>query len=304
MKMVSHATHDETQANEISIRSPGRSTVPGFPLLRRLPGWGIHTVLWALALLIIYPLFWMVMASLKTNAEMFSSAWSLPQSPQWSNWAQAWNLGVGQFVLNSVIVTVCSTVGVILVGAWASYALARFNFPMRNLVFALIIGGMMLSPQVALIPLFRLLSSLQLYNTYWALILLDTAFRIPFTVFLMRSYMLGLPHELEESAYIDGANHWQVFWHVIVPLSRPIMLSAALLQSQFAWNEFLFALTFIQDPALKTLPVGLLDMQSRVLTNWPILLSGLSIAALPMIILFIISQRWFVSGLADGWGKG
>ncbi len=282
-------------------REPERSS--GRRLLTRAPSWGVYIMLWAFVLLIVYPLFWMVAASLKTNAEMFSQAWALPRYLQWGNWAQAWQLGVGQYVLNSVIVTVSSIIGVIVLGAWAAYALARFRYPLRTPLLYLIIGGLMLSPQVALIPLFRLLSTLQLYNTLGALIVLDIAFRLPFTVFLMRAYMLGLPYDLEEAAYIDGASHWQVFWHIIVPLSRPIMLSAALLQAFFSWNEFLFALTFIQDSALKTLPVGLLDMQSRLLTNWPVLLAGLSIAALPMIALLIVGQRWFVRGLAEGMGK-
>jgi raffinose/stachyose/melibiose transport system permease protein len=264
----------------------------------------IYVPLWAFALAIIYPLFWMVTAGLKTNGELFANAWALPQNPQWSNWSQAWDLGVGRFVLNSVIVTASSIAGVVVVSAWAAYALSRLHFPMRNVIFILIIGGMMLSPQVALIPLFRLLRTLHLYNTYWGLIVLDVAFRVPFTVFLMRAYMLGLPREVEESATVDGANHWTIFWRIVLPLSKPIIISAALLQALFSWNEFMFALTFIQDQALKTLPVGLLDMQSRVLTNWPVLLSGLSIAALPMIALFIVAQRRFVRGLAEGWGKG
>lgn len=270
---------------------------------RGLPAACVYVALCALALAILYPLFWMVMASLKTNTEFFAAAWSLPGSPQWSNWPQAWTLGVGRFLLNSVVVTVASVVGTVLVSAWASYALSRFRFPLQSAIFFLLIGGMMLSPQVALIPLFRILRVLHIYNTYLALIVPYIAFRIPFTVFLMRAYMLGLPQEVEESAFIDGANHWQIFWRIVVPMSRPILVSAALLQALFAWNEFLFALTFLQDQALKTLPVGLLDMQSRLLTNWPVLLAGLSIAALPMVALFFATQRWFVRGLAEGWGK-
>jgi raffinose/stachyose/melibiose transport system permease protein len=245
----------------------------------------------------------MIYASLKTNAELFSNTWGLPTDPQWSNWSLAWSQGVGQFVLNSAIVTAGSIAGVVTVSAWAAYALSRFRFPLRDIVFLLLIGGMMLAPQVALIPLFRLLNNLHLYNTYWGLIILYVSFRIPFTVFLMRAYMLGLPHEMEESAVVDGATHWQIFWLVIVPLSKPIIVSAALLQALFSWNEFLFALTFLQDQSMKTLPIGLQDLQSRVLTNWPVLLSGMSIAALPMIVLFVCAQGRFVRGLADGWGK-
>jgi len=293
IKRMGHA-RPTTRSVTIGV---GRATRAGAPT------WIVYALLWIFALAIIYPLFWMVTSSLKTNAELFDNTWALPQDPQWSNWTQAWDLGVGRFILNSVIVTGGSIVGVIVVGAWAAYALARFHFPAKNIVFLLIIGGMMLAPQVALIPLFQLLRAMRLYNTYGGLIVLDVAFRIPFTVFLMRAYMVGLPHEVEESAYMDGATHWQIFWRIVLPLSKPILVSAALLQALFSWNEFLFALTFIQDQALKTLPVGLLDMQSRVLTNWPVLLAGLSIAALPMIALFISAQGRFVRGLAEGWGK-
>ncbi|HXX39430.1 MAG TPA: carbohydrate ABC transporter permease [bacterium] len=270
----------------------------------RLQAGVLYLLLFAFALAILYPLFWMLVASLKTNIELFANVWGLPLNPQWSNWVEAWRYGVGRFFLNSIIVTAASIAGVVVVSAWAAYALARFDFPFRTTIFFFIVGGMMLSPQVALIPLFRLMTRLHLYNTYGALIVLDVAFRIPFTVFLMRAYMLGLPRELEESAYMDGANHWQVFWSVVIPLSLPIVVSAALLQALFSWNEFLFALTFIQDQALKTLPVGLLDIMDRERTNWPVLLAGLCIAALPMVVLFISTQRRFVRGLAEGWGKG
>lgn len=301
MKPMMHSQTDAIAPERAAVGRRARTTTP-WPV--RLYAGATYAVLWAFALAIIYPLFWMVTASLKTNAEMFADTWALPQDPQWANWTQAWDLGVGRYVLNSVVVTAGSIAGVIAVSVLAAYALARFDFPFRATVFVAIIGGMMLAPQVALIPLFRLLRGLHLYNTYGALIVLDVAFRIPFTVFLMRAYMLGLPREVEESAYMDGASHWVVLWRIIVPLSKPIVISAALLQALFSWNEFLFALTFIQDQSLKTLPVGLLDMQSRVLTNWPVLLAGLSIAALPMIALFIAMQRRFVRGLADGWGKG
>lgn len=303
---MNSTTHGHQSIAETSRRGGvqvGRPARVRRRLAAHVPGLLVYVVLWTFALAILYPLFWMLMASLKTNAELFTAVWALPQDPQWSNWTQAWDLGVGRFVLNSLIVTGGSIAGVVVIGAWAAYALARFTFRFKNVIFILIIGGMMLAPQVALIPLFRLLRGLHLYNTYGALIVLDVAFRIPFTVFLMRAYMLGLPREVEESAYMDGATHWQIFWRIILPLSKPIIISAALLQALFSWNEFLFALTFIQDQALKTLPVGLLDMQSRVLTNWPVLMAGLSIAALPMIALFISAQGRFVRGLAEGWGK-
>lgn len=303
MKSVVHRSDGANRFGYAQVEVRKRTSAPAAVTARAQVAL-LYLLLFGFVLIIIYPLFWMLVSSLKTNFELFTNVWGLPRTPQWSNWIEAWRHGVGRFFLNSIVVTVASIAGVVVVSAWAAYALARFDFPFRPVLFFFIIGGMMLSPQVALIPLFRLVRFLNLYNTYGALIVLDVAYRIPFTVFLMRAYMLGLPHEVEESAYIDGASHWQVFWHVIIPLSVPIIVSAALLQALFSWNEFLFALTFIQDQALKTLPVGLLDIMDRERTNWPVLLAGLCIAALPMIVLFISTQRRFVSGLAEGWGKG
>jgi raffinose/stachyose/melibiose transport system permease protein len=192
---------------------------------------------------------------------------------------------------------------VILFSAMAAYALTRYNIPFAAVVTGFILGGMMLAPAVALIPLFRLLQTIGIFNTYWALIVLYTAFRIPFTVFLIRAYMITLPRELEDAAIVDGASTWQIFWLVVMPLSRPIIVSAALLQALFAWNEFVFALVFINDTDLKTLPVGLLQMQGRVLSDWPVLFAALVMASIPMIIVFLLGQRQFIRGLSEGYGK-
>jgi raffinose/stachyose/melibiose transport system permease protein len=266
----------------------------------RLLLWG---ALAGLALAIFYPLLWMVLSGFKSNQEIFSTPWGLPGALRWENYAHAWDLGVVRYFTNSLIVTVLSIITVTLVSAWAAYGLTRVQLPLSNAVVLLILGGLMLAPTVALIPLFRLLQFIGIYDTYWALIVLYTAFRIPFTTFLIRAYMIELPHEVDEAATIDGASHAQIFWQVILPMCRPILVSAALLQAMFAWNEFVFALVFISDETLKTLPVGLVSMQSRLLTDWPVVFAGLTIAALPMVLLFLVGQRQFLRGLTEGVGK-
>jgi raffinose/stachyose/melibiose transport system permease protein len=278
---------------------PGRRRSPLDVLIRVI----VTTVLLALAVAVIYPLLWMMLSGFKDNSEVFGHPWGLPGALRWHNFVDAWNQGVVRYLGNSVFVTAASIVLVTLFSAWAAYGLTRLNIPFSQPLLLLILGGLMLSPTVALIPLFRLLQSIHLYNTYWALILLYTAFRIPFTVFLIRAYMIGLPREVEDAAYIDGATRWQTFWRVILPMCRPIMVSAAMLQALFAWNEFAFALVFINSDNLKTLPVGLVDMQSRLLTNWPVMFAGLAIASVPMILLFLVGQRQFIRGLAEGTGK-
>jgi len=256
-----------------------------------------------LAVAIVYPMVWAVLNGFKTNLELFGNPWGLPEAWRWENFVKAWDLGVARYLLNSVIVTVASVAATILFSAMAAYALTRHRIPYGNAITVLLLGGMMLAPTVALIPLFRLLQAIGIFNTYWALIILYTAFRIPFTVFLIRAYMITLSREMEDAAIVDGANRWQIFWLVIMPLSRPIVISAALLHSLFAWNEFVFALVFINDTDLKTLPVGLQQMQGRVLSDWPVLFAALTIASIPMIVLFLVGQRQFIRGLSEGFGK-
>ena len=272
---------------------------PGQILVRVL----VWVLLAALAIVVIYPLLWMVFSSFKDNTEVFGNPWGLPSQLRWHNFVQAGNAGVVRYFTNSVIVTSVSIVTTTLVSAWAAYGLVRVRIPLAGPVLLMLLGGLMLAPTVALVPLFGLLQQLHIYNTYWALIVLYTAFRIPFTTFLIRAYMVDLPPDVDEAAIIDGASRGQIFWRIIFPMCRPIVVSAALLQALFAWNEFVFALVFISNGDLKTLPVGLVDMQSRLLTNWPVQFAGLTMAALPMIVLFLIGQRQFLRGLTDGIGK-
>lgn len=279
----------------------GRS--PRSRAFSELGRWLIYAILLVFLVAILYPLFWMIMTGFKTNEELFGNSWGLPGALRFDNFVDAWNQGVVRYILNSLIVTVASVITTVSLSALAAYALTRLRVPFANPIALAILGGMMLSPTVALIPLFRLIQALGIFNTYWALIVLYTAFRIPFTVFLIRAYMVTISREMEDAAVVDGANSLQIFWLVIVPLSRPILVSAALLNALFAWNEFMFALVFISNQDLKTLPVGLLDLQSRFLTNYPVMFAALSIAALPMIVIFVLSQRQFIRGLAEGYGK-
>lgn len=287
--------------------APGVAAAASRSASARLRGFvvsaSLYTLLLVLAASILGPLLWMILSGFKNNQELFGSAWALPTKLRWSNYVDAWNLGVVQYLANSIIVTAASIAGVVVVSAWAAYALVRLRIPLNTPITLFILGGMMLAPAVALIPLFRLMEALGLYNTLFALIILYVAYRIPFTTFLIRAYMVSMSREIEDAAYVDGASRWQIFWEIVFPLSRPILISAALLQALFAWNEFPFALVMINDSNLKTLPVGLLDMYSRLLTNFPVMFAGMTIAAVPMVVLFLIGQRQFIRGLAEGFGK-
>ena len=165
-----------------------------------------YILLIVFAVAIIYPLAWMLLNGFKSNAELFGDAWGLPTTWRWENFAKAWNLGVVRYLLNSVIVTGASVVLTVLLSSMAAYALTRLRIPFAGPITVILLGGMLLSPTVALIPLFKLIQGLGIFNTYWALIILYTAFRIPFTVFLIRAYMVTLSREVEDAATVDGAN--------------------------------------------------------------------------------------------------
>lgn len=263
-----------------------------------------YTLLIILTVIAIYPMLWVVTNSFKSDVQLFQATWELPDKLLWQNYSRAWNFGIARYIVNSAVVTVVTVTLTVTVSLMGAYALARFDFPLKNVLFFFILGGLMLSPQVALIPLFRILVTLGIYNTYLAMIVPYVAFGIPFTTFLLRAYILSIPRELEEAALIDGAGNVGVFRHVIIPLSRPIIASAALLEAMRVWNEFMFALTFVESNNLKTLPVGVAAFTSALRTEYTVIMAGLVIAAIPMIIVFLIAQRQFIRGLTAGGIKG
>ncbi|OZU87203.1 ABC transporter permease [Virgibacillus indicus] len=253
---------------------------------------------------IAYPLIWMVISSFKDTATIFGDTWGLPQEWKIGNYATAWDLGISSYFLNSVLVTTLTCFITVLISAFAAYALSRFEFKGKMFFFLLISAGLMFSPQVSLVPLYQLTQDLGIYNTYWALILPYVAFQIPLTVLLFRAHFLGIDKELEESAFLDGCTSMGVLFRIILPLSTPIVLTATVLISFFAWNEFMFSLVFLDDDSLKTIPTGLLAFRGAVSTNWGVMLAGLTISALPIVILFLLTQKYFISGLAEGGVKG
>ncbi|RJU02203.1 carbohydrate ABC transporter permease [Arthrobacter frigidicola] len=263
----------------------------------------VSAFLLALAVVVLYPLLWMVLNGVKSNAELFGNPFALPVAWRWENYATAWNRGVGDYLMTSVLVTVTSTLATVFISAWAAYGLTRVRIPFSRTVLILILAGLMLAPTVALIPLVRMFQAMGLYNTFWALLILYTAFRIPFTTFLIRAYMMDLPAEVDEAAAVDGASKARAFWQVIMPMCRPIIVSTVILNILFTWNEYLFAMIFTSGGDFQTLPVGLTNLMSRHGTDYPVVFAGMVIAAAPVIVLFFAGQRYFIRGLADGIGK-
>ena len=259
-----------------------------------------------LALVIIVPLGWMVISGFKSNGDLFTNSFGFPKEWLVENYSLAWKVGVGKYFINSVLVTVVSTVLTVFLSAMAAFALTnhRLAFRGRQAVFVFILAGLMLAPQVSVIPLFKMLTKVKLYNTYWAMIVPYVAFRIPFAVFLMRAYFLGLPASLDDAAYIDGCNSFGVFRKIVLPLSKPILASAALLTAMYDWNEFMMAMIFTSNDDIRTIPVGVMNLTGTLRTEWGTLIAALTLSAIPIIIVFIIFQKQFVRGIAAGGVKG
>jgi len=284
----------------IAAPAPARD-VSGPSFWRVLARAFLHAFLICLGIVVLYPLLWMALSGLKNNAQIFDNPFALPVVWSWQNYVLAWNQGVRNYVTISVIVTVASGLCTVLISAWTAYGLTRTRMPGKPLVVAFVLGGLMLSPTVAVIPLVRMMQALGLYNTFWALIVLYTAFRVPFSTFLIRAYMLDLPREIDEAATIDGATESQIFWRIMIPLCKPIIVSCIILHVLFAWNEYLFAMIFSGSD--QTLPVGLTSIMAKHGTNYAVVFAAMTISALPIVIVFFAAQRYFIRGLSEGIGK-
>lgn len=253
---------------------------------------------------ILFPIIWMLFTGLKTDTELFTSPWSLPKALSFVNYIKVWTECIGGNFLNSVFFTITSTFFVVIISGFAAYAVCRFKFKIRFAVFLFIISGLMLAPQVSLIPLYKMLNAMNLYDTRTGLLLSYIAFRIPFSFFLIWTYFTTLPIEVEEAAFIDGCGVLRTFFKIVMPMSKPVIVSTAVMCARYVWNDFMFALVFTESDALKTIPVGLYALRSSSRTQWTELLAGLAISALPIMLAFVFLQKYFINGMNDGSVKG
>lgn len=256
--------------------------------------------LWSLC--ILAPLAWMVFAAFKTRREIFTDPLGLPDTLDLSSVARAWKVGMGQFMLNSAMITVASVAVIVAVAGMAAYVLARSDSRALRFVYLLIVAGFAVPVQAVLVPLFQMLSAWGFLNSQAAIVLPYAAYGIPFTTILFYAFFLDFPRELEEAARLDGCSKIGTFFRVILPLSGPAIASAAIFQAVFIWNEFLLALLLLTRPGAKTLPVGIMQLKGEYSSDWPAVMAGLAIAVVPILLIFILAQKYFVRSLA-GLGK-
>src|SRR5690625_3344921 len=269
---------------------------------RRLFGFTAGSWLLALfliptALIMLMPFIWMVSTSLKSAGAVFAYPPTfIPQEPQWDNYRRIFEvLPFGRFFVNSLGVALAVTILQLVTCSMAAYAFARLRFRRRDALFLGYLGTLMIPAQVVLIPNFIVLRYLSWIDTYQALIL-PAAFSA-FGTFLLRQYFLTIPGELEDAAVVDGASHWQIYTRVILPLSGPALSALAIFAFLTNWNSFLYPLIVTTRVNMSTLTVGLNTLQGQYNTAWTLLMAGSVIALVPILLVFIFAQRYFIAGI-------
>ena len=262
-----------------------------------------YLALTALAVLCLIPFVWMALTALKPETEVMTNPprW-LPSVLAWENFPRAFTFyPFDRFLWNTLLVAVVATALQTLVAFLAAYAYARLRFPGRNALFMAYLGTLMIPQQVTIVPLFLMMRTTGLADTYWALIL-PSAFHA-FGVFLMRQFLLTLPRELEESAYIDGASRLRVLWQVLLPLSRPALATLVLFTFIREWNAFLWPLIATRSLEMRTVAVGLTLFTGQYGTEWHLLMAAATVTIIPSLIIFTLCQRYYIEGIAlSGFG--
>ena len=254
----------------------------------------------------LFPLIWLVVSSLKTNFEFLAgSPFALPARPQWVNYTNALTVaGLGRMLFNSVFVGLSATVVNIIVASMGAYCISRFRFKGREKIFTLFTAGILVPLNALMVPYFVIITKLGLINTYGGMILLYTAIGIPMSTFLIRGLMDSIPMELEEAAYIDGCGFYARFFHIILPLSRTGIVTAATFEFLTCWNEFVFANLLVSSEKLRTIQVGIRYFTNQFSTDYVSMYAAIVISIVPSIIGYILFQEQIIAGMTSGAVKG
>ncbi|MCF7946917.1 MAG: carbohydrate ABC transporter permease [Spirochaetia bacterium] len=252
-------------------------------------------------LLIIYPLFNMFISSFKSNRAILSQPFALPASLDFENFKDVWiDKGFYRYFTNSVLVTGIAMLFVIIFGSMAAYGISRYTYRGNTLVYMLFLSGIMLPLKAAVIPLFLLIKRMGLINTQLSVIFIFMAMGLPSTVFILSGFMKSIPLDLEHAARIDGCNDFTIYRRIVMPMIAPAIALVTIYNSVPIWNDFFFPLVFLQSDRIKTLPVGLSTFFGQHSTDWSLLFTGLSIAILPMLFLYLFMAKYFIKGMTAG----
>ncbi len=263
-----------------------------------------HLILIALLLLTFYPFIFMLISSLKSVPQFYQHFWGMVRPFHWENYREAWQI-IHRFIWNSILVSGLTLIGVITLGSITGYVFARFDFAGKNVLFYAIISLLMIPGILTLVPTFMTVKGLGLLNSYWVMVLPYVSSGQVFAIFLLRSFFESLPRDLFDAATIDGCPEHRILWHIALPLSRPILGTVAIINLIATWNEFIWPFVTLQSMDKFVLPVGLLSYFSTSATGltgvkYGTIFAGYTIAAIPLLILFLFFMRAFIRGLSSG----
>ncbi len=266
----------------------------------------LYTFLSIFAFIQVYPFLWLVLFSLKNNSEIFGgNIAGLPQNFLWENYRTALVNGkVGVYLMNSIFVTVATILITCLVSGMAAYAIDRMKWRFSNTMLVIFLLGMMIPIHAALLPLFMFFSKIKQLNSYWCLIIPYVGFAMPMAMYILIGFLKGIPREMEESSLLDGCTIYGTFFRIIVPMLKPAIATVSIFTFLSAWNELMFAVTFISKTQFRTLTVGLQQMVGQYMTQWGPVGAGLVIGTLPTIIIYCLMSNEVQKSLISGAVKG
>ena len=282
--------------------APTRARPPARRRRRPRPlRWPLLVGMRLLAASAVFPILFMLQAAFRTQAEWADSKIGLPTSLSLDAFARAWvNANIGGYFVNSVVVTVGGVALSVAVAATAGFAFAKIAWRGRSIAYYFVLAWMAVPPLLLMVPIYVEMVDLGLIDTYWSVIFLYTAVNTPFNVFLMRAFFRAIPDELMEAARVDGASIHAIFRKIMLPLSIPAIATLVIFNALYIWNEFVFALLLLHDDEVRTLTVGVMQLQGKFFFDYPALLAGMLITSIPVIGVYLVFQRYLVRAIAAG----
>lgn len=261
----------------------------------------IHIFLMGVALTCLFPIFWMIRCALMTNETVFVDKALIPHQLNFGNFAIAWTKGnFGVYFLNSVIYTACVVTGIVFIASLAAFAFSRLKFPGKNIIFYMFVAAMMIPLPGSFVPLFVLMNKLHLVNTRFGYILCMINVGLSMSILLLKTFFDKMPKDLEDAARIDGCSKIGIWWNVALPLASPAIAVIVIFNSLNVWNEYILANLLLVDPQLMPLQKGVMVFQGAHSVDYPVLMAGLTMAAVPIIMVYLIMQKHIVKGLSSG----
>ena len=261
----------------------------------------IHVFLLSVALSCLFPLFWMVRCAFMNNDTVFIDKALVPHVLNFGNFAVAWTKGnFAVYLFNSIIYTVCVVGGIVLIASLAAFAFSRLKFPGKNIIFYIFVAGMMIPLPGSFVALFVLMNKLHLINTRLGYILCMINVGLSMSILLLKTFFDKMPRDLEDAARIDGCSKIGLWWHVALPLARPAIAVIVIFNALTVWNEYILATLLLGDSQLMPLQRGLMVFQGANSTDYPVLMAGLTMAAIPIILIYLAMQKHIVKGLSSG----